>query len=398
MLKLSAAESSNRVNPSRALRKSHTTSETTMPSSSSSSRRLKKQLTWKEKKKDYGKENDDTISNSFSPSSPTEEEDLPPSATILETPSGRRLLKLSSFSFKDLDVQEKILEEDQKERDQERLRRLASNSVTATSHSMVAEENHDCLSASSFNSSSDLKEKRIDDISTIVTDATTDATCAITSTTSSTTTTTNATLANTTNTTTNTTTNATTTPAVIASADIKSSNIEESGPKGTTHKFSIISSLRRRNFIGNPTASFASENSEKSGETVSSNPPLVVIKSAIVRYFRKGALKPTLSVELPDNEEVSIKHILQEQEAEEEREAIRRQVESNNANSMRAASQWRKAHMFASSICEFQKNKKESVDLAAVEDPSTQRSDMFRGFSDDFDDDNEFGPDFLDIQ
>jgi hypothetical protein len=394
MLKFSAAKSSNRVNPSRALRKSHTTSETIMPSSSSSSKRLKKQLTWKGKKKDDGKENADTKSNPFSPSSPTEEEDLPPSATIMETPSGRRLLKLSSFSFKDLDVQEKLLEEDQKERDQERLRRLASNSVTATSHSMVAEENHDCLCASSFNSSSDLKEKHIDDISTIVTDAT----CAIASTTSTTTTTTNTTLANTTSTTTSTTTNATTTPAVIASADIKSSNIEESGPKGSTHKFSIITSLRRRNFIGNPTASFASENSEKSDETVSSDPPLVVIKSAIVRYFRKDALKPTLSVELPDNEEASIKRILEEQEAEEEREAIRRQVESSNANSMRAASQWRKAHMFASAICEFQKNINKSVDLAAVEDPSTQKSDMFRGFSDDFHDDNEFGLDFFDIQ
>ena len=99
---------------------------------------------------------------------------------------------------------------------------------------------------------------------------------------------------------------------------------------------------RRKNFIGNPTKSFAEEEAQESA-------PKVSMKSAIVKYFQKNEFlhkNKKLTTEKEDTEEVNIRQILRELEDAEEEETIQRNSHFNKRNrSRRISANWRKDNM-----------------------------------------------------
>ena len=320
-----------------------------------------------------------------------------PVTTIVTPRKGRRLIKMTSFSFKDVKVQEKLLEMDKQERIEERSRRHTYHlDTTATSCTTNTDDEDD-------DNDSDLEQDPSEKSNTItVLTPEADATSSILTTSNTKTNNSPSIAVSEVNATCTIITASNTTTEVSGSNPSSLQEEGKSGPKGSTHNFSIISSLRRRNFIGNPTASFAAEKEEETetnngNRKESTQPQPSTLKSTIVKYFQKDTHKPTLTVELPDEEETTIRHILQQQEVEEERETIRRQVESNK--SIKAASQWRKAHMFASAVSKMSKPVPPTVDIPSTRRINCSSDDEFDP-DEDFDDDyelREFGPDFFDV-
>ena len=117
----------------------------------------------------------------------------------------------------------------------------------------------------------------------------------------------------------------------------------------------MMSMLRRKTLISNPTKSFAEEEALEAA-------PKVSMKSAIVKYFQKNEFlhdNKKLTTEKEDQEECTIRRILKELEAKEEEETIQRNANANKHNSSRRASaNWRKANMMVSTVSTLQKPKK----------------------------------------
>jgi hypothetical protein len=268
---------------------------------------------------------------------------------------------MSSFAFKDLKVQQKLLDQDQQQREEERSRRhtLCRDITAPTTASSVSEDS---------DGSSSKSQQQADSASS--------ASVAVDVTYTSSTTTTTVT---------------TTTASVHIISD--ASNKQELSPKNKSRKFSILSSLRRNNFIGNPTASFALEkkqDEEHKSHNDAEEP--ATFKSSIVKYFQKNTATPTFAMEFPGDEE--------------SREKVRRQVENNSSKSCKAATQWRKSNKFRTTVSMLER----SQYVTEVDFPSTRRIDLYKDkdssdgidlyhVDDDFDDDyemREFGAHFFD--
>jgi hypothetical protein len=267
---------------------------------------------------------------------------------------------MSSFAFKDLKVQQKLLDQDQQQREEERSRRhtLCRDITAPTTASSVSEDS---------DGSSSKSQQQADSASS--------ASVAVDVTYTSSTTTTTVT---------------TTTASVHIISD--ASNKQELSPKNKSRKFSILSSLRRNNFIGNPTASFALEKKQdEEHKSHNETEEQATFKSSIVKYFQKDTVTP-FAMEFPGGEE--------------SREKVRRQVENNSSKSCKAATQRRKSNKFRTTVSMLER----SQYVTEVDFQPTRRIDLYKDkdssggldlyhVDDDFDDDyemREFGAHFFD--
>jgi hypothetical protein len=287
---------------------------------------------------------------------------------------------MSSFAFKDLKVQQKLLDQDQQQREEERSRRhtLSRETSASTSASSVSED------SDGSSNKSDVEHEHTD--SNVTSSLQADMLCT---------------------TTTVTTTTTTIIPNKASTSIISGPNTskQKSGVKCRSNKFSILSSLRRRNVVVNPTESSVFERNQdekhdhikdEAVEQANLAQP-ATFKSAIVKYFQRDpAVIPTLTKDLTD--------VMEFPGDEESREKVRRQVENNKSS--KAPTQRRKSNKFRTTVSMLER----SQYVTEVDFPSTRRIDLYKDSSgdldlyhvdDDFDDDyemREFGAHFFEFR
>lgn len=151
--------------------------------------------------------------------------------------------------------------------------------------------------------------------------------------------------------------------------------------KVMSFKSSIMSSLRRNCFIGNPTASFQEEQKkEQEKQEEEFRPRKKSIKMSLVTYFQKNIvtneMQATTEPEHP--EEAVIRQILREQEEAEERETLRRLVQENcfSKDILSAAEGRKTQEVVATALTKTKRVHSKNITTSnnsTLEDPSSRR-------------------------
>jgi hypothetical protein len=174
---------------------------------------------------------------------------------------------------------------------------------------------------------------------------------------------------------------------VLGITDIADTTVAIEADKTTTEtKSSLLSMLRRKKFVGNPTKSFTEEEAQEAA-------PKVSMKSAIVKYFQKNEIlhNKKLTTEKEDAEESTIRRILKDLEDEEEEETIRRNSHSNKyEGSRRASANWRKTSMMVSTVSTLLQKQPPPSSGKKKNSTVTVRTDNFSFDEEDCGDDNSF--------